>query len=181
VFSKAGETLYKTSFQNNFSEQFYETELKFQEILRANNPGLPLFAVETKPLTLPTDRESKSYSDFMLEGYWTRAGDAITTEDANAKISFPFQGTYLRLIAITHPKAREGAKAQIFLNDTPLAQKLYGTHVHPGDRGQSILEVNKHTGVYEIIRSDEMIQGTISIKFLNTLENPVVVYGLRLV
>jgi hypothetical protein len=119
-------------------------------------------------------------TDLIQSGYWAAIDGSITTEDPNAKLSFPFQGNRLRIIAITLPQARDAARALVTIDDNPVPRNAYGAQLHPADRNQSIFEVNRHTGIYEIISSENTIQGTVTLRFLNTLENPVVIYGLRI-
>ena len=180
VFSYQGTIHFNEPLNPGFTAQIEKAESKFQELLHLNDHGLPLVEVEPFSISLPMDHSSKNYTDVTQVGYWKNAGNGIATDDPNAKLSFSFSGTHLRFLAITHPQARENAKAQIFLDDIPLAANIHGEQVHPGDRGQSILEVNKHFGVYEIIASDRKIQGVVTIKFINTLENPVIFYELRM-
>ena len=181
VFYSQGNLIFKSSLGEDFSEQVRLAEVKLQETLHLNNPGLPLFAVEKISLDKPIDRSSQLHSDMSLSGYWTLTEGSMATDDPNAKITIPFSGTHLRLVSITHPQARENTKAQIFLDNKPLSPALHGKQVNSGDRGQSVFEINKYAGIYDLVQSDRLIQGTISIKLLNALENPLMVYETRTV
>ena len=181
VFSYRGQTVFKESLVPDFPAKIELAEQKLQDTLHIENPGLPVLEIEKPKLLLPIDHSTKLPNEITQSGYWTVAADSIASDDPNAKLTVPFSGTHLRLVAISHPNARENTKAQVFLDDVPLIASLHGSQVHPGDRGQSVFEVNKYTGIYEIVRSDRKIQGVITIKFTNALENPVVVYELRVV
>jgi hypothetical protein len=181
VFSDRGETIFNELLQPDFEKQVERAESSFQQTLHRRDPGLPLLEVEPTKLVLPIDHATQTATQLGPSGYWTNAENSIASDDPSAKLTIPFSGTHLRLVAITHPNARENTKAQIFLDDVPLASNIHGAQVHPGDRGQSVFEVNKHTGIYELVKSERKIQGVISVKFLNALENPVIIYEARIV
>jgi hypothetical protein len=181
VFSYEGNTLFNEALLPDFAEQIENAERKLQENLHVRDPGLPMLEVEPIQVSLPIDTDRKLCTEIAQSGYWSAAGNAIASDDTNAKLSIPFSGTHLRLIAITHPQARENTKALIFLDDVPLNASVHGGNVHPGDRNQSVFEINKYSGVYELVKSDRKISGTITIKFLNAHENPVMIYELRFV
>ena len=104
---------------------------------------------------------------------------SIATDDSQASVSFKFSGNKVRLIATTHPKAREATKVQIFLNDQPLPANVSGEHIHMNDKGQAVMEINRNAGVYELIDSETPLSGTLKVKIVNGVENPVIIYELR--
>ena len=180
AFLQNGNIVFSTALLPDFANHLTAAEEKLQECLRTTNPGLPLLEVAQTVITKTVDQQTVVANDIGHAGYWTNSGNSITSDDPNAKLTIPFSGKHLRLIAIGHPQARESTKAQVFLDEIPLPAILRGAQVHAGDRGHSVFEINKHTGIYEIVRADALIKGTISVKFLNTLENPVVIYELRI-
>ena len=85
----------------------------------------------------------------------------------------------MRLIAASHPLSRESSIINVFLDGAPLLSSLHGTPLRMNDKGFAVMEIAHHTGVYELINSDTAIKGTILIKFMNAVENPVIIYELR--
>jgi hypothetical protein len=179
AYLQNGEISYQIPLQPDFENQITAAELELQKCLRKNNPGLPLLEVIPTKVDKPVDQKTISAKEMIRTGYWTEIGSSIASDDPNAKISIPFSGTHLRVIATTNAQSRENTRAQIFLDEIPLPASLRGSQVHAADHGHTVLEINKYTGIYEIIKSHEAITGTISLKFLNTLENPVILYELR--
>lgn len=180
ILSIGNETILKTELKEEYVSNLFLAEQTLQSALRKVDQGLPLIEVTKYESKCPIDLLNVLASETSLSGFWTNAESGFASDDPNAKISFPFSGNHIRLIAVTHPQARENTKLQIFLDDLPVPASLHGAQVHPGDRGQSVLEINKFSGIYELIKSDRKLSGTITLKFLNTLENPVVLYGLRI-
>jgi len=181
VFSQAGDTLYTGALNEDFTEHIFQAEKSLQEIMRSKNPGLPLLEVLKVASKRRVDLKKTQANELSTGGYWTQLGNQIATDDPNAKLSFSFQGTGLRFIALAHHQAREHIKAIVMIDDNPIPKNAYGSQLHPGDKGHAIVEINRYTGIYELIRSENTISGTITLKFLNTLENPVIVYGLRVI
>jgi hypothetical protein len=180
LLSVGNETILSAELNDDYVSKLFLAEQKLQSTLRRVDAGLPLVEVTKHESKSPIDLSRALASETNLTGFWSNAESGLASDDPTAKISFPISGTHVRLIAVTHPQARENTKLQIFLDDLPVPASLHGAQVHPGDRNQSVLEINKFSGIYELIKSDRKLNGTITLKFLNTLENPVVLYGLRI-
>ena len=46
-------------------------------------------------------------------------------------------------------------------------------------RGNTFLDVNRTTGNFDVIESEQEREGTIKIFFSNVLENPIIFYEIR--
>ena len=108
-----------------------------------------------------------------------KANQALVTDDSKAALSFPFEGKKLRLICVSHPQARENTRATISLNDQALPNPHHGEHVHMNDKGLAVMEINKTSGMYELIDAEMTLRGPVQINFLNAVENPLILYEFR--
>jgi hypothetical protein len=163
----------------NLSQQSKTIETLFQKILRNEDPGLPLLLAQMHSSKRPADTKIYQSSDYILSGQWISAGQAVVSEDSNATLSISIQTTHLRLIASPHPNARENTKFQLFLDNDPLPPNFFGTHVKPGEKNIAQSEINRAIGITELIRSDQPVQGTLKLKFMNAVENPMLIYGFH--
>jgi hypothetical protein len=119
------------------------------------------------------------FERLTLGGNWIQGSNTVMTEDSSASLSFPFEGEHLRLLANLHPQARDPSRFSIYFNDEPLASAHFGPHTYQGDRGNPTVELNRIQGVYEIIDAETPLRGKITFKFLNAVENPVILYSFR--
>jgi hypothetical protein len=127
----------------------------------------------------PVDHRALSARDLLLAGNWMQANDSVVTEDSTAGLSFNFEGSHLRIVAITHPNARETARLTVSFNDEPLPSAHYGANTRLGDKGTAISEINRTSGLYELVSSSLTLKGKITLRFMNAVENPVILYGIR--
>lgn len=179
LFFNQDNLVFKEPLLPDFSKMMDQAENQFQEILRMDDPGLPLIDVQVSKTIEPTDKKFIPPESLTQMGRWVPANRSLVTEDTQAALSFPFEGKYLRLIGATHPQAREGSRIQVSLNNEPLPIPVHGEHVHMNEKGVSIMDINRTTGIYELIASEDVLKGTIQLKFLNALENPAIIYELR--
>jgi hypothetical protein len=174
-----GNVLHRESLDGDFDSKIEAFESRFQEVLRLEDPGLSLFEVSRKTTQKPRDRKIISTSEFIQGGNWIQAAGSIMTEDSTGTLQFNFQGNQLRMIATLHPQARANCRFQVLLNNEPIKPQMYGKNVHQGDKGSAVSEVNKASGVFELVDSDNEVKGMITIKFQNALENPVIIYSFK--
>lgn len=174
-----GVVVFKESFSTDPMRTLFLAEEQLQKILRVEDPGLPLFGVTTRKTKKTLEKGVIPIESLDLGGNWIRGNQTVMTEDSSASVSFQFEGDHLRLLANLHPQARDPSRFSIFFNDEPLAGAHYGPHTYQGDRGNPTVELNRTQGVYEIIDAETTLRGKITLKFLNAVENPVILYSLR--
>ncbi len=180
IFLNQGNLLFEETLRDNFPHKIETIERKIQETFRLEDPGLPLPEVGETQIKGFLDQKFILADQISQTGHWISSPGFIATDDSQAAVSFEFEGSGVRLIATTHPKARENTKVQITLNDQPISAGVFGDQVHVNDKGQAVMEINRHTGVYEIIESDQVLKGTLKIKFMNAMENPVIFHEFRI-
>ena len=117
--------------------------------------------------------------DVILEGNWANAGKAWATEDVKAVLTIPFEGKSLRWVAVLHPEARENCRLMVTFNGQPVNQTMSGAHVKYDEKGNSLIEVTRNTGNYELIESQTEIRGILKIQMINAMESPVIFYEAR--
>ena len=156
-----------------------ETERRLQDVFRAEDPGLPLLPPVFPPLQFPIGRRVLDIADLNLGGNWIQGAGSVMTEDSTANFGFAFEGSKLRLIAMSHPNSREPTRFVMTLNDEPLPSAHYGTAVRMGEKGSSVSEITKHGGILELIDAETELRGVVKIRILNAVENPCIVYGAR--
>jgi len=159
--------------------QISEMERALQDGLRLEDPGLPLFPIRPQSFTHASDSRILEPRDLTTIGTWMSTPSSILTEDSNAQITFPFEGTRLRLVANSHPNSREPTRFVLTLNQEPLPSAHYGSNMKLGEKGSSVSEVGKNQGLYELISATTPLRGEVRIRFLNAVENPVILYGTR--
>ncbi len=174
-----GIVVFKESMKSAPIQVILRAEQKLQEILRVEDPGLPLFGVRERTLKKRLGRGIISPDAFTLNGNWIRGAGSVMTEDSSATLSFQFEGEHLRLLAALHPMARDPCRFTVSLNDEHLVGVHYGPNTHQGDRGSAFVEIGRTQGIYEIIEAESALKGKITFKFLNAVENPVVLYSLH--
>ncbi len=174
-----GIVVFKEAFGKDPVRTLFQAEEQLQRILRVEDPGLPLFRVSLRETDKILEKGMIPNDSLTLGGNWIQGGNTIMTEDSSASLSFSFEGEHLRLLANLHPQARDPSRFSIYFNDEPLASAHFGQHTYQGDRGNPTVELNRTQGVYEIIDADTPMRGKITFKFLNAVENPVILYSLR--
>jgi len=174
-----GREVFKESLAIDFESKISKMEQLLQDGLRVEDPGLPLFEVSEHAFDQGCDLKITEAGELALTGTWASTPGSVVTEDSNAQLSFHFEGTHLRLVGISHPNSREPTRFVITLNQEPLPSSHYGSATRLGEKGSSVSEVGKSHGVYELISSTNPLRGEIRIKFLNAVENPVILYGFR--
>ncbi len=156
-----------------------KVERALQDGLRLEDPGLPLFRVQPQNFSKSPDLRITSPLELSTTGAWITSPGSIMSEDSNAQLGFYFEGSNLRLVGTSHPNSREATRFVITLNQEPIPTAHYGSSTKLGEKGTSISEVSKSQGVYELISSTTPLRGDIRIRFLNAVENPVIIYGFR--
>jgi hypothetical protein len=174
-----GIVVFKENLQPDPWATLKKTEEQLHKIFRIQNPGLPLFEAELRTSTRTLGKGTIEAGQLISAGNWIRGTSTLMTEDSNASVSFEFEGEHLRLLATLHPQARDPCRFTLWFNDEPLAGAHYGPHTHQGDRGSAFVEINRHQGIFEIIDAERPLRGKITLKFLNAVENPVILYSLR--
>jgi hypothetical protein len=161
------------------SEQISKVERALQDGLRLDDPGLPLFKVKPQNFSHTADLRITAPEELNMTGNWMISPGSIMSEDSNAQIGLYFEGTHLRIVANSHPNSREPTRFIITLNQEPLPSVHYGTNTKLGEKGSSVSEIGKTQGIHELISANTPLRGDIRIKFLNAVENPVIIYGFR--
>jgi hypothetical protein len=161
------------------AEQISHAERALQDGLRLDDPGLPLFKVKPQEFARTADLRITTPQELTLTGNWMISPGSIMSEDSNAQISLYFEGTHLRVVANSHPNSREPTRFVITLNQEPLPSVHYGANTKLGEKGSSVSEIGKTQGIHELISANTPLRGDIRIKFLNAVENPVIIYGFR--
>ncbi|NDF14038.1 hypothetical protein EB061_01780 [bacterium] len=163
----------------DFAENLATVEQQLHDALRIDDPGLPLPDISRARFGRPMDRRLIPAKELILQGNWIQTADAVASEDSQATVSFPIQGNQVRLIATTHGNSRESTRMAISFNDEPLQSAHFGSATRQAEKGSAIAEVSKGAGIFEIIHSNVEMKGTVKIRFLNAVENPVILYGVR--
>jgi hypothetical protein len=179
LFLNRGEMAYSTPMMIDFPDKLLEIEAQLHRNLRQQDDGLPLPLLYRYDITAPIDQRQVKASEMTQTGNWIDGRTSLITDDPHAVLSFGFEGKSLRLIATLHPQARENAKIYITLDDQPLNHTLHSPLIHENDKGQSVLEINRNTGIYEILHSNQPIRGIVKFHFHLVIETPVIFYELR--
>ncbi len=179
VFLNQGNVVLKEKLWPDLNKRIDFLDEQLQELLRINDPGLPLEEIIPRAPFEKMDRKVIKADGVIQGGVWTQANQSLLSDNSQAALSFEFEGKYLRLISLTHPQAREDCKVLVTLNDQPIPVPSHGAHLHKADKGQSQMEINRATGIYELISSESVMKGKIKMTFTNAVENPVIFYELR--
>ena len=179
VFFNRGHDINRISLGQNFEAALTECERILQTVLRMGDRGLPLPIVAPYIASGPVDTTRTVIANIQREGNWGAAEGAIFTEDPKAVLIAHFEGKSLRMIATLHPQARDACKLHVTLNDKPIPQNICGIHLKHDDKGNSVVEVNRNSGVYELIHTPTSMKGVIKIHFISVIENPAIFYELR--
>jgi hypothetical protein len=164
----------------DFPGNLAKVEQQLHDALRIDDPGLPLPDIALAKFTRPMDRRLIPAEELILQGHWIQTTHAVASEDSQAAVSFPIQGYQVRLIATTHGNSRETTRMSITFNDEPLQSAHFGAATRQAEKGTAIAEVSKGAGIFEIIHSNVELKGTVKIRFLNAVENPIILYGVRI-
>lgn len=179
LFLNRGEMAYSTPIMNDFQSKLLEIEAQLHRNLRQQDDGLPLPLLYRYDITAPVDTRQIKASEMTQTGNWIDGRTSLITDDPHATLSFGFEGKSLRLIATLHPQARENAKIFITLDGQPIPHSLHGPMIHENDKGQTVLEINRNTGIYEILNSTQPMRGILKFHFHMVIETPVIFYELR--
>jgi len=174
-----GKIFYKEELLPNLGDQLLKLEGQLQEALRFDDPGLPLSLLENYNIHSPIDHQSILAKDLSVTGQWLEGRGSVMTEDLQATATLPFKGKSFRLILDLHPQARENAKLVVTFNDQPLSTLFIGKNVKLDEKGNTFIDVNRTTGAFDIIESEQEREGSIKIFFSNVLENPIIFYEIR--
>ncbi|MBS1959017.1 MAG: hypothetical protein JST80_06055 [Bdellovibrionales bacterium] len=179
VFFNRAHDINRISLGGDFQQAIMECERTLQIALRMYDMGLPLPNVPTFEAQGPVDSNRTTLKDVVKGGSWIGFEDTIVTDDPKATIDTYFDGKQLRLISTLHPQARDTSRLQVTMNDKPVPHNLCGSNLKIDDKGNTVVEINRNSGVYELISSPNAIKGKIKIHFVSVIENPVVFYELR--
>ena len=178
MFSE-GQLVYSTPLLPDFQSKILEIETTLQHQLRLRDVGLALPLLYQYQISAPVDQKMLRPEDVILEGNWANAGKAWATEDVKAVLTIPFEGKSLRWVAVLHPEARENCRLMVTFNGQPVNQTMSGAHVKYDEKGNSLIEVTRNTGNYELIESQTEIRGILKIQMINAMESPVIFYEAR--
>lgn len=180
VILKDGELVSSIPILPNFTEMVVQLELQLQKALRIGDQGLPLPMVE-KPVkkNLPMEQKIISPEGVSTFGEWNGNKNLLTTEKNGSIIAFPFRGKFLRLIAMAHPNSRDAIKVSIAFNEKSLPIALQNSLIHQEELGVTTFEINKSSGIYDLIQSETELAGVVKLTFLNAFDNGAVFYGFR--
>lgn len=178
-FLNRGNLTYSTSLKPDFGTKLLEVEAQLQKNLRVEDPGLSLPLLYQYEISAPVDVRAVKPSELTRDGQWIDGRTSLVTDDPHATLTFGFEGKNLRFISTLHAQARENAKIQITFDGGPVPRALLGSGVHANEKGQTILEITRNTGIFEVIQSDAPVRGIVRFHFFSVIETPVIFYELR--
>ncbi len=180
VILKAGQLVTSMPLLPDLSKSLYQLEVELQKALRSEDAGLPLPVIEKwSKKNVPMSQTTHSANQVTSSGAWTGSDSMIYSEDNNTSISIPFKGKSLRMIAMAHPNALEAVKARITFNDKPVYKDVQGPLIHEDNTGSTTLDINKTTGIYDLILSEQELTGIIKLTFLNVYDVGVIFYEFK--
>lgn len=180
LFIKDGEVLQEFTLDGDAQKTFLTMEASFQEFLRKDDPGLPLPLLYEYELEAPVDVKKVVLEDIDLKGNWVTGASTAMTEDYNAVMIIPFEGTHLRMIASLHTTAREAAsRITVTFNDKPIMLPFVGSDITTDSNGATTFEVSRVQGIYDLFHSSEVVKGVFQLHLKNAVNSPVIYWGLR--
>ena len=178
---KNGEFVSSFPLLPDLNEKFFTFEIEFQKILRINDDGLPLPIAEKMGAgTSPVAQEIVTPDLVSTFGKWEGGSTLLLTEQNDSIISIPFRGRFLRLLAMAHPNAHDPIKVAITFNEKALPNNFHTALVRDDKKGNTVFDLNKTIGIYDLIQSDREIVGIIKLNFINAFDNGAVFYGFRI-
>ena len=185
VVLKNGEFVSSIPLNPNFSDAFLQIEQQLQVSLRTDDLGLPLpFVEKTVQKNISSKQQSVTPENVSTFGEWSGSSTMIMTEKNGSILSIPFKGKKLRLLAMAHPNSRDPVKVSITFNEKSVTGAYKGSIIHEdmtgATAGQTIFELNKTTGIYDLINSENELTGVMKLTFLNTYDNPAIFYEFRI-
>lgn len=180
VLLKNGQMVSSMPLLPDLSGSLLKLEGELQKALRFDDAGLPLqIAEKWSKKGAPMQQTMVLPSSVTTVGEWTGNDAMLFTENNNSVISVPFKGKHLRMVAMAHPNSLEPIKASITFNDKSLYNGIQGSLIHDDNSGNSIFEINKIIGNYDLIHSDHELTGIVKITFLNVYDIGVIFYGFK--
>jgi hypothetical protein len=180
VLLKNGQLTTSTPLLPDLSGNLFQIENELQKLLRVDDPGLPLPVAEKwSKKGAPMEQKFIKPTEVTTSGEWNGSDAMLFTESNNATISIPFKGKHLRMVAMAHPNSLESVKASVTFNDKSLYNGIQGPMIHDDNSGNSMIDINKAIGNYDLIQSDHEITGIIKITFLNVYDIGVIFYGFK--
>jgi hypothetical protein len=163
------------------AETILALENHLQDLLRRQDPGLPLPLLYNYELDAPVDTARFNPTQLTLKGVWGKDGPSVMTVDHHATLSIPFSGRYLRIISNLHSQAREStSRVTITFNEKPLPATLSTSLIEPDAQGNTTFEIGRFDGTYELLKSTAPIDGIITLQFTSAANSPIVFHGLRI-
>jgi len=180
VILKDGELISSIPLLPNYIETTLQLEHQLQLALRIGDLGLPLPLIEkwTKK-NVALDQKTVLPDGVSTFGEWNGNKNFLTTEKNGSVIAFPFKGKSLRLVAMAHPNARDSIKVSITFNEKSIPIALQNSLIQQEDLGITLFEINKTSGIYDLIHSEAELTGIIKLTFLNAFDNGAVFYGFK--
>ncbi len=175
-----GNVIFKEALTPDFGKQVINTEAHLQEALRIEDPGLPLPVLYQYQVKGPIDKQTFLPKDLTLKGQWLEGKGSMMTDDIRASVSFPFKGRNLRFISSLHPQAREYTKVIVKFNQENLNEKIMGKSLRFDEKKNTLFEVNTSIGIYDVLKSEEEMQGTVELFFINAFESPIIVHEVKI-
>ena len=180
VLLKNGEFVSSMPLLPKFTDQIFQLELELQKSLRNDDIGLPLLAPEKFiKKNVPIEQQSFTPETVTTFGEWSGTNDLLITQKNGSILSIPFRGKHLRFVGMAHPDSREPIKALITFNEKPLNSSVQTGIIHEDSTGATTIEINKITGVYDLIQSENEIAGVLKISFINAYDNGLIFYGFK--
>jgi len=181
VLLKNGQMSTSMPLLPKLSEQLFNLENELQKLLRVDDPGLPLpIAERWSKKDSPMEQKIVTPAEVTTSGEWNGNEAMLFTDSNHTSISIPFKGRHLRMVGMAHPNALESVKASVTFNDKSLYNGIQGPFIHDDNAGNSMLEINKVVGNYDLIESDHEITGIVKINFLNVYDIGMIFYGFRI-
>lgn len=180
VILKNNELITSMPLSKNFSQTAMQLELELQKSLRMGDPGLPLAAPGLLPEKSSKGQQSVGPDGVSTFGEWNGTNTLLVTEKNGSIISVPFKGKNLRLIAMAHPNSRDNIKIGITLNEKHISNAAQTSLIHEDNNGDTFFEINKTTGIYDLVQSDTELTGVIKLTFLNAYDNGAVFYAFKI-
>ena len=179
VFNQ-GNLVSSMPLNENFAQKALDLEVQLQQTLRQEDLGLPLPLLYPYTITVPVDLKSILPEEMTRSGYWVDSKTSLVTDDPNSTLSCTFEGKALRMITTLHPSARENCRIHVTLDGGPIRSQVKGEDIGAEEKGMSTMEIDRNSGIFEIIKSTDTVRGIIKFHFTSVIENPVIFYEMRI-
>lgn len=164
--------------KNKLNEISQDLEFLLQAELRKKDKGLPM------PLVYKADRKlSQSLKRFPIQqglsGSWGPQLGGTTPTGAACKMRIDIETTKAYAI-LDIPTDHSNTRIVVKWSGNPILESLAGANIK-FSMGQSVVEVDKSTGIYELLQStDGLVNGFLELEFPDPKESNVLYYGIEI-